>query len=335
MSLLAQLPPPPAGRSGWPWTAESPPPTEAGPWPRITVVTPSYMQGEFLEHTIRSVLLQNYPNLEFFVLDGGSTDRSREIIERYAAWLSGWRCEKDRGQAAAVNEGWSRASGDVVAWINSDDWYHPGVFTSIASRFREPSPCAWVSGAVDDCAPDGSFLRRHPAWHTTLAAAIGFHQSGYYQPGMFWSRSLIEKVGLLDETAHLCFDLDFWARSLVAGYTLAPVDQPVACFRQHAASKSSSQLTKIMSESRMVFQRYEGHLSPSERIQSAAWLREYLSDLVLHVVYGHLREGRRGEALKTLLEEFRVVLALRPWKLVASLIYHVLFRGRPPSWYSA
>ncbi|MEI9896267.1 MAG: glycosyltransferase [Chthoniobacter sp.] len=96
-TLLARLPAAPPGKDGWPWTIESPTPAPGDSWPRITVVTPSYMQGEFLEQTIRAVLLQNYPNLEYFVLDGGSTDGSREIIEKYAPWLAGWRCETDRG----------------------------------------------------------------------------------------------------------------------------------------------------------------------------------------------------------------------------------------------
>ena len=94
-SLLKKgFPPSPPGREGWPWTIESPPLKDDLAWPKITVVTPSYMQGEFLEQTIRSVLLQNYPNLEYFVLDGGSTDETRDVIEKYAPWLSGWRCQR-------------------------------------------------------------------------------------------------------------------------------------------------------------------------------------------------------------------------------------------------
>src|SRR4051812_31180515 len=122
---LAELPPPPPGAAGWPWTEESSG-LEEGPWPRVSIVTPSYMQGDFLEETIRSVLLQGYPDLEYFIIDGGSTDRSVEIIRRYEPWLAGWVSEKDAGQPAAVNKGWNRASGDILAYINSDDWYYPG-----------------------------------------------------------------------------------------------------------------------------------------------------------------------------------------------------------------
>ncbi|MEZ0259207.1 MAG: hypothetical protein ACAI37_28245, partial [Chthoniobacter sp.] len=178
------------------------------------------------------------------------------------------------------------------------------------------------------------YLRRHPAWPTSLAAAIGFHQSGYYQPGMFWSRSLVEKIGPLDEKSHLCFDLDFWARSLVAGFAMAPVDVPIACFRQHSASKSSSQFEAVIAESRAVFERYAAALSPAEHSQSAAWLREYAAELLLHILYGHLQESRKDQARAILLREWRTVLALRPWKLALGVLYRVLISGRSPNWFS-
>src|SRR5262245_2264682 len=115
--LLSALPPPPPGRDGWPWTVASDPLPETRPngsaWPRISVVTPSYNQGRFLEETIRSVLLQGYPDLEYFVIDGVSTDESVAIIERYAPWLSFWVSEPDGGQVEAINKGIARATGDL------------------------------------------------------------------------------------------------------------------------------------------------------------------------------------------------------------------------------
>lgn len=160
---LAELPPPPPDRTGWPWTEESPP--IAGTQPRLTLITPSYMQGEFIEQTIRSVLLQGYPDLEYFILDGGSTDGTRKIIRKYEPWLAGWRCEKDAGQSAAINEGWGRATGEVLGWINSDDWYHPGALAAVGRRFAAEPSVTWVSGAVDDVDGAGVFkndIPRHP-----------------------------------------------------------------------------------------------------------------------------------------------------------------------------
>src|SRR5262245_48085578 len=122
---LAELPPPPAGKSGWPWTAE----TRALPsyrpdgsvWPRLSIVTPSYNQGEFIEETIRSVLLQGYPNLEYIIMDGRSDDNSVDIIKKYEPWLASWSSEKDAGQADAINRGMANASGAYLNWLNSDD----------------------------------------------------------------------------------------------------------------------------------------------------------------------------------------------------------------------
>jgi glycosyltransferase involved in cell wall biosynthesis len=245
------LPPPPPGRSGWPWTEEWPPDAET--LPRITVITPSFRQAQFIEQTIRSVLLSGYPDLEYFVLDGGSTDGTREIIEKYSPWLAGWRCEKDAGQSAAINEGWTKATGDVLSWINSDDWYHPGALVAAGRRFAADPAVMWVSGAVDDVDVEGVFHKRHPAAATPLACALGRKDYGYFQPGMFWRRALVEKVGSLDVKLNCAFDQDFWLRSLLAGYVLTPLPEPVACFRVHGASKTGGLSPKVIAEDWAMF----------------------------------------------------------------------------------
>ena len=135
---LTELPPPPAGKSGWPWTVETPPVPlarpDGSPWPRISIVTPSYNQGQFIEETIRSVLLQGYPDLEYIIIDGGSTDQSVEIIKKYEAWLTYSVSENDGGQSHAINKGFERATGVLLSWLNSDDVLLPDALAAVAAR---------------------------------------------------------------------------------------------------------------------------------------------------------------------------------------------------------
>ncbi len=132
---LLGLPAAPPGKAGWPWTAEGPSllqtMPDGAPWPRISIVTPSFNQGQFIEETIRSVLLQGYADLEYIVIDGGSTDGSVGIIKKYKRWLTYWVSEPDRGQSHAINKGFARATGGVLAWLNSDDLYAPGALRKV------------------------------------------------------------------------------------------------------------------------------------------------------------------------------------------------------------
>src|SRR5438309_6203079 len=134
--MSAKLPPPPPNHTGWPWTEGAAPLGElmgdGSPWPRITIVTPSYNQGRFLEETIRSVLLQGYPNLEYMVIDAASTDESVEIIRKYERWLAYWVSEKDRGQTHAINKGLAKATGEIFSYLNSDDLLAPGALAAVA-----------------------------------------------------------------------------------------------------------------------------------------------------------------------------------------------------------
>ena len=130
--------PDPGGRSGWPWT-EASPDVDVDGAPRVTVVTPSYDQGRYLEETLRSVLLQGYPGLEYIVLDGGSTDDSRSILERYDPFLAHWESHPDAGQSDALNRGFQRATGEIIGWVNSDDLLAPGaIATSVAALQASP-----------------------------------------------------------------------------------------------------------------------------------------------------------------------------------------------------
>jgi glycosyltransferase involved in cell wall biosynthesis len=136
---LRDLPAGPPGKTGWPWTEETAPLPATAPggksWPRISIVTPNYNYGAYLEAAIRSVILQGYPNLEYFVIDGGSSDRSVEILRKYEPWLTYWESERDRGQTHAINKGLARCTGEVVNWLCSDDMLMPGALEAIGRCF--------------------------------------------------------------------------------------------------------------------------------------------------------------------------------------------------------
>lgn len=149
------FPAPSAGHIGWPWAADAPARPRTDPadrhWPRISVVTPSYNQAGFLEATLRSVLLQGYPDLELIVIDGGSTDGSVDILRQYFPWLTYCCSEPDRGQSHAINKGFARATGEILAWLNSDDLYYPGAIWRAAEAMTE-SGSDIVIGAMDKVA---------------------------------------------------------------------------------------------------------------------------------------------------------------------------------------
>ena len=137
--MLEKLPMPPSDKLGWPWTVETLPQIyfKGYYYPKISVITPSYNQGNFIEETIRSVILQNYPNLELIIIDGGSTDNTIEILNKYDLWISYWVSEKDNGQSNAINKGLKIATGQLIGWQNSDDIYFPNAFYEIVKAFNK------------------------------------------------------------------------------------------------------------------------------------------------------------------------------------------------------
>ncbi|HEY3104441.1 MAG TPA: glycosyltransferase family 2 protein [Pyrinomonadaceae bacterium] len=241
---LDELPPPPAGKTGWPWTAETPPliARQDSAWPRITVVTPSFNQGHLIEETIRSVLLQGYPNLEYIIVDGGSTDQTVEIIRRYEKWLAYWVSEPDRGQSHAINKGWERATGEVCAWLNSDDVYLRDTFEHAARAFiNEPHICMVYGDAVliDEASKVDGHLRT-PEFSLRELLQMNFIP----QPSTFLRRSVLTRTGLLDQSLHLCMDYDLWLRVALEG-KVRHVGKTLSAMRMHAASKTCMQIVKM------------------------------------------------------------------------------------------
>jgi glycosyltransferase involved in cell wall biosynthesis len=216
-------------------------------WPSISIVTPSFNQAQFLEATITSVLDQGYPALEYFIIDGGSTDGSREIIERHAPRLAGWVSERDAGQADAINKGWRRATGEVLAYLNSDDIYQPGALARVAEYFRRHpdtdmvySDCASIGG---DGRPDGPVTRMP---QVSLEWLLRFPIP---QPTMFFRRRLLDRIGLLNPALDFTMDWDFCLRAAVAGVVMRRVDgPPLAAFRSWAGQKTAGRFEEQMRE---------------------------------------------------------------------------------------
>ena len=262
--------------------------------PSITVVTPSFNQGAFLERTIRSVLDQGYPHLEYFVLDGGSTDGSVEIIRRYEHAIDYWVSQPDGGQTAAINAGWQRATGEILAWLNSDDYYLPGALAAAGAAFLEHPDAALVYGPMRREDPDGRSLG-------TLGSPFDRRRLLYShqmipQPSAFFRRAGVEAAGPLDESLHYSMDYDFLLRLTSLGPTVM-IAQPLAVATIHAEAKTTRDRAEAAAETNRVRRRYA---------RGAGWLLVRLQP-VMSWTYHRLPSAAR-----------RLVDRLRPRRVFAA-----------------
>lgn len=253
--------------------------------PRITVVTPSFNQAAFLERTILSVLDQGYPNLEYIIVDGGSTDGSVEIIHKYADRLAWWVSEPDRGQSHAINKGLQRASGEWVAWQNSDDVYFPGAFAQLAEAARRWPQAELIIGDMqlideqDRLIRDLRYVR--PTYASLLAEGMVLANQA-----AFWRRGLHERIGWMDESLHYCFDFEWFLRLLRESDHARHVPFYWGALRYHDATKTSSSTSRFAEEYSSVL---EGRVLPG-------WKKHLyrMRRLLLTLVYGHISYVLRG-----------------------------------------
>jgi len=236
--------------------------------PKISIVTPSFNQGEFLEETIRSVLDQNYPNLEYVIVDGCSTDGSVDIIRKYEHRLTWWVSERDHGHFDAVNKGFAHTSGELMAWLSSDDKYLPWTFSVVADMMSSLPQIEWMTslfhlfwdedGRAVQCDAHRGFSRKLILRGGTLPGCGWPASSFIQQESTFWRRSLWERSGgALDTTCSLAADYDLWLKfAQHSEIYSAPV--PLAGFRRHKRQKTALQMESYLSQARDALYRRGG-----------------------------------------------------------------------------
>ncbi len=220
---------------------------------KISIVTPTLNQAQFIQKTIKSVAEQRYPNFEHIIIDGVSTDGTLEILKNYPhlKWIS----EKDNGQSNAINKGFRMATGDIVAWINSDDFYDSGVFKTVSDHFTRNSNSNFVYGDITYIDAQNNIIEKHHGANLTYDNLVRCSDI-IRQPSCFWKKSVLEKVGLLNEHLHLVMDYDFFLR-IGKQYTFDYVEKNLSFFRCYPEGKTGKFRKKQLIELIKVLYRHE------------------------------------------------------------------------------
>jgi len=257
---------------------------------KLSIVTPSFNQGRFLEETILSVLDQNYPNLEYIVIDGGSTDETLDVIRKYEDRITYWESEKDRGQVHAINKGIEKTTGDIFGFLNSDDLYLPGAFKTVSEYFEGHPNSEWVCGDTIMFGEGQDDERIETIVPKSAAQCLSWAYTAS-QPGHFWKRELI--TGGFDEAWPYDFDHDLYVRLLLAGHKCEYIPQAFARYRLHAASKTVAENHRQIAEFERSAEVYEDRLQGADR----RWCR---STRFLRRSYAASESGSKSEGARWL-----------------------------------
>lgn len=218
-------------------------------YPKISIVTPSYNQGHFIEETILSVLGQDYPNLEYIIIDGGSNDNTVEIIKKYQHRLAYWVSEKDNGQSHAINKGFKIATGEILGWLNSDDLYMPNILGFVADQLKDNKDKILIGNCLHFRESENQGLYSWGSDTVLCAETYKLEQIDFIvQPSSFWSRKLWLSNGVLLEDFHFGFDWEWFLRAQTNGFSFNAVHKCLSLYRFHDNHKSSTGKTKRQQE---------------------------------------------------------------------------------------
>lgn len=298
---LSSLPPPPPGKTGWPWTEETPQLPDLMPdgssWPKISIVTPIYNQEEFIEETIRSVLLQGYPNYEHVIINDGSTDGSLKVIEKYLPWVT---CitQKNAGQSAALNHGFKVAAGELIGWQNSDDFYGPDNFHQGALMSRQFPEFEIYNGTARgfwefNCQPPWLFEECNE-----FSRELFLKKMCVMNQSMFFRRVIFERGVFIKEDMHFGMDIEYFWNLSLEGFRYKLVPGMIGYYRQHKKAKSNSNVWRGDVE----LYKYYRKLCRDERLERS--LRR------------KVRAGLRRNFLNSFRIARRTILKKLAWELV-------------------
>lgn len=275
--------------------------------PLVSIVTPSLNQSKFLEETLRSVLEQDYPRIEYIVMDGGSSDETGKILERYADRLAYWESQLDHGQAHAINKGLRQASGELLGWLNADDLLLPGAVTRSVQAFENHPEVDVVYSRLERINSDGFLIPtpRLPKDRIVFSLEHVVGECVVNQPGSLWRREAMERSGLLDETLEYALDYEYWIRLALNGSKFLRLEEPAARFRVSAGSKTVAHSAAMAVEQEAVLSGVLEQRDLSQRMGLAedvvhSKARRTLARIRLHAAYGYSKNGEWGKTLRSL-----------------------------------
>ena len=250
-------------------------------YPKITIVTPNFNKGKYLESTIKSILSQNYPNLEYIIIDGGSTDNSIDIIKKYEKYLTYWVSEPDNGMYHAIQKGFNYSSGEIMAWLNSDDMYHPKSLFTVAEIFSQYSMVNWLIGASSFYDKTGRTVKVNRSRYYSRYNFLTGDWKWIQQETTFWRRNLWEKVNGLNHSLKLAGDFDLWLR--FSRYDKMYItDALIGGFRMSDSEQLSDNMDEYINEVEMLIKNEPQSVYDKQKINDVK-IRKFIIKLISNI----------------------------------------------------